>query len=59
MEIKKEELLFLSGAKNTCRLGQLVPEPGNCVLYYLKEGPDRAFVQDELKHIPEDAQVPS
>ena len=55
MEIKKEELLFLSGAKNTCRLGQLVPEPGNCVLYYLKEGPDRAFVQDELKHIPEDA----
>ena len=35
-----------------------VKEPGNCVLYYLEDGPDRALVREELMHIPEDTQVP-
>ena len=34
-------------------------EPGNCVMYYLQGGPDRAFVREELTHIFEDTQVPS
>ena len=33
-------------SKNTYRLDQLVQEPGNRVLYYLQDGPDRAFVRD-------------
>ena len=33
-------------------------DPGNCVLYYLQDGPDRAFVREELMHVSEDTQVP-
>ena len=40
-------------SKNTYR-----QEPGNRVLYYLQDGPDRAFVREELMHISEDTQVP-
>ena len=29
------------------------------VLYYLLDGPDRAFVREELMHVSEDTQVPS
>ena len=32
--------------------------PGNRVLYYLKDGPDRAFGSEELMHVSEDTQVP-
>ena len=28
-------------------------EPGNRVMYYLKDGPEHAFVQEELMLIPE------
>ena len=45
-------------SKNTYRLAQIVPEPGNRVLYYLQDGPDRAFVREELMHVSEDTQVP-
>ena len=45
-------------SKNTYRLDQIVQEQGNCVLYYLQDGPDRAFVSEELMDIPEDTQVP-
>ena len=44
-------------SKNTYRLDQILQEPGNRILHYLKNGPDRAFVREELMHIPEDTQV--
>ena len=46
-------------SKNTYRLDRIVQDPGNRVLYYLHDGPDRAFVREELMHISEDTQVPS
>ena len=45
-------------SKNTYRLDRVVQEPGNRVLYYLQDGPDKAFVSKELMRIPEDTQVP-
>ena len=34
------------------RLGRIVQEPDNRVLYYMQDGPDRAFVHEELMRIP-------
>ena len=39
--------------------GKISDESGNHVLYYLQYGPDRAFVHEELMHIPEDTQEPT
>ena len=44
-------------SKKTYWLDRIVQEPGNHVLYYLQDGPDRAFVSEELMRIPEDTQV--
>ena len=46
-------------SKNTYRLGRIIEEPGNRVLYHMKDGADRVFVSEELMHISEDTQVPS
>ena len=54
---KRQATDFIS-SKNTYRLDQIVQEPGNPVLYYLQDGPNRAFVREELMHISEDIQVP-
>ena len=40
------------------RPDRIAQETGNCVLYYLQDGPDRAFVREELMHLSEDTQVP-
>ena len=40
------------------RLDRIAQEPGSRVLYYLQDGSDRAFVREELVHVPEDTQVP-
>ena len=32
---------------------------GNQVMYYLADGPERAFVKEELMLIPEDTEFPS
>ena len=32
--------------------------PGNRVMYDLLDGPERAFVSEELKLIPEDTELP-
>ena len=32
-------------SKNTYQLDRIIQDPGNCVLYYLQDGPDRAFVR--------------
>ena len=45
-------------SKITHRLDRIVQEPGNCVLYYLQDGPHRAFMYEELMHISENTQVP-
>ena len=44
-------------SKNTFQLDRIVQDPGSRVLYYLQDGPDRAFVREELMHVSEDTQV--
>ena len=58
MEIKKRRATDFIQSKNTYRLDQIVQDPGNRVFYYLQNGPDKAFVREELMHISEDTQVP-
>ena len=55
---QKRRATDLIWSKNTYRLDRIVQELGNCVLYYLQDGPDRAFVREELVHVSEDTQVP-
>ena len=45
-------------SKGTYRLREIVENPGNCVMYYLLDGPERAFVLEELMLIPEDSELP-
>ena len=43
-------------SKHTYRLGRIVPDSGNRVLYYLQDGPDRAFAHEELMHVSADTE---
>ena len=45
-------------AKKTYRLREVVKDTGNCVMYYLKDGPERTFVSEELMLILEDTELP-
>ena len=45
-------------SKGTYRLKEIVENPGNRVMYYLRDGPERALVLEELMLIPEDTQLP-
>ena len=45
-------------SRKTFRLDRIIENPGQRVLYYLAEGPERAFVKEELMLIPEDTQAP-
>ena len=45
-------------SKKTYRLREIVEDSGNRVMYYLKDGPERAFVNEELMLIPEDTELP-
>ena len=45
-------------SKKNYRLREIVGDSGNCVMYYLKDGPERAFVSEELMLIPEDTEFP-
>ena len=45
-------------SKKTYRLREIVENSGNRVMYYLKDGPERAFVKEELMLIPEDTELP-
>ena len=56
---QKRRAADLIWSKNTYRLDRIVQGPGNCLLYYLQEGPDRAFAREELMHVSEDTQVPA
>ena len=55
---RKKRETDLIWSKNTYRSDRIVQEAGNRVLYYLQNGPDRAFVREELMQISEDIQVP-
>ena len=58
METKKRRATDLVWSKNMYQLDRIVQEPANRVLYNLQDGPDRAFVCEELMNISEDTQVP-
>ena len=45
-------------SKKTYQLGKIVKDPGNRMMYYLEDGPERAFVSEELMLIPEDTELP-
>ena len=55
---QKRRATDLIWSKSTYRLDRIVQEPGNRVLHYLQDGPDRAFVREELMHISEDTRIP-
>ena len=44
--------------KASYRLREVVKSPGYQVIYYLLNGPERAFVSEELTLIPEDTELP-
>ena len=45
-------------SRKTYRLDKIIENPGQRVLYYLADGPTRAFVQEELLLIPETTENP-
>ena len=54
-------------SKGTYRLREIIEDTGNRVMYYLlgpggaplcRDGPERAFVSEELMLIPEDTELP-
>ena len=45
-------------SKKTYRLSEVVPSPGDRVMYYLADGLERAFVKEVLILIPEDTELP-
>ena len=45
-------------SKKTYRLREVMEDPGNQVIYYLSDGPERAFVSEELMLIPKDTELP-
>ena len=45
-------------SKGTYRLREIAENPGNRVMYYLRDRPERAFVSEELMLIPEDTELP-
>ena len=45
-------------SKASYRLREITENPGNHVMYYLTDGPERAFVWEELMLIPEDTELP-
>ena len=45
-------------SKGTYKLREVIEDSGNHVIYYLKDGPERAFVSEELMLIPEDTELP-
>ena len=45
-------------SKKTYRLREIAENPGNRMMYYLLDGPERAFVSEGLMLIPEDTELP-
>ena len=57
-EIKKRWEIDVIWRENTYRLDQIAQYPSNCVLHYLQDRPDRAFVREEFMQVSEDTLVP-
>ena len=55
---QRERAMDRIWSKETYRLREIVEDSGNRVMYYLKDGPERAFVKEELMLIPEDTELP-
>ena len=53
-----EQLIDRVWSKGTSRLRKIVEDSGNHVMYYLSDGPERAFVSEQLMLIPEDTELP-
>ena len=45
-------------SKASYRLREIIENPGNRVMYYLLDGPERAFVSEGLMLNPEDTELP-
>ena len=45
-------------SKKTYRLSEVMSNPGNRVMYYLADGPERAFIKEDLMLMPEDTELP-
>ena len=45
-------------SKVTYRFSKIVEDSGNRVMYYLSDGPERAFISEELMIIAEDTELP-
>ena len=45
-------------SKGTYILREIVDDSRNHVMYYLSNGPERAFISEELMLIPEDTELP-
>ena len=45
-------------SKASYRLREIIENPGNRVMYYLADGPERALVSEELMLVPEDTELP-
>ena len=54
---QKRRATDLIWSKNRLRLNRIVEEPCNPVLYCLQAEPDRAFICEEMMHIPDDTEV--
>ena len=44
-------------SKGTYKLREIVEDAGNHVMYYLADGPEKAFVSEELMLISEDTEL--
>ena len=55
---QKRRATDLISSKTSYLLDWIVQDPGNHVLYYLQDEPDRAFVHEELMHVSEDTHLP-
>ena len=42
----------------TYRLREIMSSPGNQIMYYLSDGPERAFISEELMLIPKETELP-
>ena len=45
-------------SKGTYRLKEIIEDAGNRVMYYLRDGLEKAFLSEELMLIPEDTELP-
>ena len=55
---QKKRATDLNWCEDTFCFDRIVQEPDNRVMYYLKDGPEQAFVCEELMLVSEDTELP-